>query len=187
MARRAETLGRRLKRSEWLEVADEFFADLQKTRARATIHPDAEAIYAAYPRKVGKDAALRAITAAIHRKGGNAACLLDAATAYAQAVATWPRAVRFKRGQTGDFFDTVPHPSTWFNEGRFDDDRANWPSYGSTAIKPKEAPADEPARWREYLAQEMPDCVYLDGRAWSAIDADMRQIILEKMRKAGFL
>lgn len=187
MARRAQELGRKLKRDEWLEVADLFFADLAKARARSFIHPDAEAIYAAYPRKVAKDAALRAISMAIERRGGESLSLLEATNAYAAAVATWPRAVRFKRSETGELFDTVPHPATWFNRGSYDDDRAQWPVYGATCKQKPDLAADEPARWREYLEQEMPECVYLDGRAWSAIDADMRQIIREKMAKAGFL
>ena len=186
--RRGRELGRRLKKDEWFEVADRFFADAAKEKQRAAIHPDAEAIYAAYPRKVGKDEALRAISSAIARKGGESAELLDACTAYGKAVATWPRAVRFKRGDSGDFFDTVPHPATWFNSGRFDDDRTNWPTYGAMGVKPKETAQDEPARWREYLSEDMPDCVYLqDGRTWASIEPDLRAHILGKMKAKGFL
>jgi hypothetical protein len=176
-----------LKRDEWLEVADRFFADMTKERIRAAIHPDAEAIYAAYPRKVGKDDALRAISSAIARKGGSAE-ILEGCTAYGKAVATWPKAIRFKRGETGDFFDTVPNPATWFNRGSFDDDRTTWPTYGARAANAKETAQDEPARWREYLRADMPDCVYLEeGRTWDKIEPDLRAHILGKMKAKGFL
>jgi hypothetical protein len=189
MARKAAELGgRRLRRDEWIAVADQFFFDLQKQRARATTHPDAEAIYANYPRKVAKDAALRAISAAIDRKNGEVAGLLESTQAYARAVETWPKAVRFKRGQTGDTFDTVPHPATWFNEGRFDDERSNWPIYGATTKKLVSPAQHEPLRWREYLEADMPDCVYLQEQTpWAQIDADLREHITAKMRAKGFL
>jgi hypothetical protein len=188
-ARRGQELGRRLKRDEWFEVADRFFADLGKERSRAETHPDAEAIYASYPRKVGKVDALRAISRAIAGKGGDSVGIADATAAYGRAVETWPKAVRFKRGFDGVEFDTVPNPATWFNRGSFDDDRTQWPVYGPRAANAKEqAPESEPARWREYLAADMPDCVYLDdGWTWQKIDADLRAHIVGKMRAKGFL
>lgn len=186
--RRARELGRRLKRDEWFDVADRFFADAAKEKSRAAVHPEAEAIYATYPRKVGRDEALRAISSAIARRGGEHEAIAEACAAYGRAVATWPRAIRFKRGDNGEFFDTVPHPATWFNSGRFDDDRANWPTYGATGVKPKELAQDEPPRWREYLRADMPDAVYLeDGWAWAKIEPDLRAHIVGKMKAKGFL
>ncbi len=72
-------------------------------------------IYAAYPRKVGRQAALKAIRAAARVKTPTA--LLEAVKAYAEAVATWP---------IGDRARYVPHPATWFNRGSYDDDRTTW-------------------------------------------------------------
>lgn len=71
-------------------------------------------IYAAYPRKVAKTAAMKAIVTALERTTADA--LLAATTAYAAAVAKWPEADR----------QFVPHPATWFNQGRYEDDPSTW-------------------------------------------------------------
>ena len=93
----------------------------------------AETIYQAYPRKIGKKAALKAITFAIQQlvKDGistttagmtpaesAAAFLHEITRAYATAVETWPASER----------KYVPHPSTWFNQGRYMDDPNEWKS-----------------------------------------------------------
>lgn len=80
-----------------------------------------ESIYQAYPRKQGKKEALKAITKALASLAGEAvprdgAWLLERVQAYASAVAKWP---------PGDA-EYVPHPSTWFNRGSYDDDPAAW-------------------------------------------------------------
>lgn len=73
-------------------------------------------IYSAYPRKVGKSDALKAITRTIKAGAITADALLAKVQAYAAAVATWPEAER----------KYVPHPATWINRGSFDDDPATW-------------------------------------------------------------
>jgi len=73
-------------------------------------------IYDAYPRKVGRAAALRAIVKACHYN--------DPATIEAAAQkfgALW-------EGVPIDRMTYVPHPATWFNQERFLDDPATWPS-----------------------------------------------------------
>jgi hypothetical protein len=79
-----------------------------------------EKIYAAYPRKVGKPAALRAIRRAIGQHGFDR--VLERTQAYASA-----------RG--GDLA-YMPNPSTWFNEQRYDDDPATWLRSNHANIKP---------------------------------------------------
>jgi len=83
-----------------------------------------EAIYAAYPRKIGKQAALKAIARAASRISGRPDLgetpamewLRVRTLAYAGAVAKWPAGdERF-----------IPHPATWFNRGSYDDDPATW-------------------------------------------------------------
>lgn len=69
-------------------------------------------IYEAYPRKEGKDAALRAIRKRLN-EGANGKFMLDQVKVYAVNIAWKER--RF-----------IPHPATWFNEGRFNDDPAEW-------------------------------------------------------------
>ena len=75
---------------------------------------DAEIVYALYPRKVGKPSALVNIKQALKRNSLTTLC--EATTAYAEAVSAWP----------DDRKQFIPHPSRWFKDGRYDDDRATW-------------------------------------------------------------
>jgi hypothetical protein len=68
-------------------------------------------IYDAYPRKIGRPAALKAIAKAL--KKIDPAKLLELTQAYAKAVV----------GSDPQF---IPHPATWFNQERFNDDPATW-------------------------------------------------------------
>ena len=75
----------------------------------------AEEIYAAYPRKVGKMGAIRAIKRlAFHNISPG--WLLERTKAYAEATSRWPEADR----------QYIPHPATWFNRGSYDDDPKEW-------------------------------------------------------------
>jgi hypothetical protein len=76
--------------------------------------PTAADIYAAYPRKQAKLAALKSIEKAMRSEDGDV--LLKATQDYAAAVAMWDE---------GDKA-FVPLPTTWFNQGRWMDDRKNW-------------------------------------------------------------
>jgi len=73
-----------------------------------------EDIYAAYPRKVGRQQALQAIKKASKVKTRFE--LLKATKAYATATATWPEADK----------KFIPHPATWFNRGSYDDSPSEW-------------------------------------------------------------
>ena len=78
-----------------------------------------EAVYAAYPRKIGKAAALKSINKALTKIAKRpdisdpAGWLLERVQMFAQSSA----------GRAGKF---TPHPSTWFNQARFDDDPREW-------------------------------------------------------------
>lgn len=100
-------------------------------------HSLVESIYQTYPRKVGKPAALRAITAAI-KKGVKAEDLLAITQRFAEA---W----------SGEADLTYcPHPSTWFNEERYNDTPDTWrrtPKLGSKA-KPEGNQIEETIRAR---------------------------------------
>ena len=76
----------------------------------------AEDIYAAYPRKVAKKDALKAICNAMKTAGREK--LLVATKRYAAAMAKCPLEDR----------KYIPHPATWFNRGSYDDDPAEWGS-----------------------------------------------------------
>jgi hypothetical protein len=74
----------------------------------------ADQIYAAYPRKEAKTDALKAIVKAMERDAP--ADILTATEGYAEAVGRWhPDDRRF-----------VPHPATWFNGSRYQDDPVTW-------------------------------------------------------------
>ena len=76
----------------------------------------AERIYAAYPRKAGRKKAIAAIQNALRSKRVDPQHLLERTEGYARiAGAAPPDRVRF-----------IPHPATWFNQGRWDDDPAEW-------------------------------------------------------------
>lgn len=74
----------------------------------------AEDIYAAYPRKVAKKDALKAICNAMKTAGREK--LLASTKLYAAAMAKCPLEER----------KFIPHPATWFNRGSYDDDPAEW-------------------------------------------------------------
>ncbi len=84
------------------------------TSSNATDSAMAESIYAAYPRKVGKGAAIPAIRKAMVRHTVHS--LYEATRAYAEAVSRWPMDER----------QYVPHPSTWFNRESYLDDPNEW-------------------------------------------------------------
>jgi len=82
-------------------------------------------IYSKYPRKVGRGAALKAITRAVqrldsgeaddklHPADSRADFLRDAVEAFADSPA----------GKAGEY---TPHPATWFNQSRYLDDPKEW-------------------------------------------------------------
>jgi len=75
----------------------------------------AESIYAAYPRKIARDAALRAIRRRIEQ-GADPTQLLTATEAFHAATDRWP----------SDDRQFIPHPATWFNRGSYADDPREW-------------------------------------------------------------
>jgi len=71
----------------------------------------AEMIYEAYPRKVARPAAIQAIRRAL--QGHSFDWLLERVQKYAECV----------EGSSKKF---IPHPATWFNQARYDDDESDW-------------------------------------------------------------
>ncbi len=92
-----------------------------------TVEALAEAIYGIYPRKEGKKAAIKAIVKVL--KAGEVTELELQATVsrYSAAVAKWPEQDR----------TFIPHPATWFNQGRYLDDPATWIRDPDSAAKKK--------------------------------------------------
>jgi hypothetical protein len=80
-----------------------------------------EVIYRAYPRKVGKKKAIETIRKAIKDIAARGKIPVDDA-------ADWlhERVVAFARSPAGQAGEFTPHPSTWFQQGRYDDDDRDW-------------------------------------------------------------
>lgn len=76
----------------------------------------ADSVYAAYPRKEARKAAVAAIDRAARACPLGMPYLLERAKLYAAAVARWPAADRAY----------IPHAATWFNQARYEDDPALW-------------------------------------------------------------
>jgi hypothetical protein len=87
----------------------------RKKKARGAGLKEAAAIYEGYPRKIGRDAALRAIQRRLDQ-GLTVEALREAVQRYAAATARWP----------ADERQFIPHPATWFNRGSFADDPQEW-------------------------------------------------------------
>ena len=93
-----------------------------------------EAIYEAYPRKVGRRAALRAIENAIKRISahhghpgteGIDLQLLDCRRWLCRRVMEYAKSPAGQK-PSDPALEFRPHPSTWFNQDRFYDDPAEW-------------------------------------------------------------
>jgi hypothetical protein len=107
----------------------------------------AELIYNAYPRKVGKQAALRAIIKAAklidkddkhdgHRHP--VMHLLNRVRVYAESPAG-------AKPATVGGNDYRPHPASWFNAGHYDDDDGEWQKPNGDPAKPSES--IRPVKW----------------------------------------
>jgi hypothetical protein len=93
----------------------------QTKQAPSGLSGQPEIIYQAYPLKVGKAKALVAIRKAI-KSGISPDSLLERTQAYAAAVSRWTPAQRY----SPEGRDFVPHPASWFNAARYEDDPSTW-------------------------------------------------------------
>lgn len=163
------------------DIAQRFFDHFQaqqKKKRKAPAGWEAELpIYEAYPRKIARDDALKAIRRAVEDGNATVVGMLQATQGYAQAVSRWPHSYRFKDGR-----DLCPHPATWFNRGSYQDDPKEWlppfyqdqspsaPRSGQGAVS-----TAEPEGWREKIRTPNPDdpnrLHILAGRAWESIDS----------------
>jgi len=82
-----------------------------KRKVHSTSSAEIEAVYKAYPKKVAKPAALKAIERAL--KTTPFEKLLELTQKYAEAV-------------DGSDLQFIPHPATWFNQERYNDDPSTW-------------------------------------------------------------
>lgn len=91
-----------------------------------TKHPDLS-IYEAYPRKEGKGAAMTAISKAVARLVKGEVPHIPMVKLEAQRY-LMRRVLEYARSPVGMQPDAtkIPHPATWFNQKRYDDDQTNW-------------------------------------------------------------
>lgn len=95
-------------------LSDESDEDSQDMPPEGSVRWCALQIYSAYPRKVGRGAALKAIEKALTQISFEE--LSQKVAQYAAAVEQWPEEQkRF-----------IPHPATWFNQERYFDDSNEW-------------------------------------------------------------
>lgn len=87
----------------------------------------AETLYAAYPRKVGRGAALPAIQRALRKVSYDA--LMTAIKSYATQWA----------GRDREEMKYCPHPATWFNQERWADEPEEIVEYAPAEAKEEEA------------------------------------------------
>jgi hypothetical protein len=80
----------------------------------------AEEIYLAYPRKIAKPAALKAIEKALKK------------ISYDELM---PAVQEYAKSRDGEDPKFTPHPATWFNSERWNDDRKDWQSSNGRAGK----------------------------------------------------
>jgi hypothetical protein len=131
------------KRREEKIGVDKIREEKKEEIAPPALVPSIEDIYSAYPKKVGKPDALKAISKAVKRFGNTN--VLERTMAYAKA-------------RNGDL-DFVPNPATWFNQERFNDDPVTWqPREVLNGLSPaarKQAEIDKANReYRERKARE---------------------------------
>lgn len=163
---------------EWHEAWHAARKPKRKAKGGITA-PAAEAIYQLYPRKVGKQAALKAILKAL--KSLPSEVLSERVRAYAAATARWPKKDK----------EFIPHPSTWFNDGRYEDDQNEWHRTGEKAPPlPPSAVEPDPVGWLEWMRNNRPDWRRFreerEGHplpAWNNLPKDDRTMIISQMSK----
>lgn len=144
----ASLLSRPLQRSEWITIADGYLKTLSKERKKAAVSVDAEAIYELYPKKVAKDEALKAITAALKKQPKE--YLLGKTQQFAEAVSSWPSSYRYFQ----DGGDRCPNPSTWFNQGRYADNPKEWRRAGARNAPDRPTYSRPVARTQEEISAD---------------------------------
>jgi hypothetical protein len=87
----------------------------------------AETIYTEYPRRESKPAAIKAILKAL--KTNSPDFLLERTQAYAAAIGWKDR-------------QFIPHPATWFNNERFNDNPQEWEQPNKSANQPTRPPVN---------------------------------------------
>lgn len=121
----------------------------------------AEEIYQAYPRHVGKQAAIRAILRAMREH--DPAWLLARVRLFASSP----------DGNAGRY---TPHPATWFNAGRYDDDDREWFRQGDKPLPPALDSCRTPLAIARAFADRMANRI--DGKPAYIISAREAELVV---------
>ena len=105
--------------------------DIGFTPVKRDLDNQAESIYEAYPRKIAKPEAIRAIRKALTKHTFE--FLIDCVKSYAKA--------RF--GEDSKF---TPYPATWFNREQFNDDPKTWKAESQTPARQSNIVPKQPPR-----------------------------------------
>ncbi len=145
----------------------------RKARVKAGIHPDAEKVYGLYPKKAGREDALKSITAAL--KKHPLEYLLDKTAQFSACVANWPSSYRYFK----DGGDRVWNPVNFFNGGHYEDDPSEWKRHGSR-MAPPPVGLPEPEGWRFAHPESR---FVTENISWAMIDRTTQQWIIEHTPK----
>lgn len=167
----SEQLGRRLSEVEWKAAHRAEYVKALKEKKKSAVLPEAEQVYELFPKKVGKEDALRAISAAL--KKHPIEYLLDKTNQFAEAVRSWPSSYRYFQ----DGGDRCPHPASWYNAGRYADDPKEWRRQGArSGATHQHVSPPEPQNWRE----SFPEFVDRD-KPWNLLQPAQQQFIIANM------
>ncbi len=171
------------------ELADRHYlhheAQTKARKKKGDASPEEIAIYEAYPRKEGRGAALLAIRQALGKTTPER--LKEAVTKYGLCVARWPKSYRYTEGR-----DLCPMPTTWFNQGRYEDDPKHWLPAGMFGRPDDRSPEamdsgrnaghgpslSEPSSWREAVKGHE-DLYIFAGRDWDTINPHYKKLIVK--------
>ena len=171
---KAQELNRKLRSLEIVDCAAALHEDSMRERRKAAIVPEAEQIYQAYPLKVGKEDALRAISGALKKR--EFSYLMAKTTQFGECVSSWPSSYRY----TNEGRDLVPHAASWFNAGRYEDAPEAWKRFGARKAANSYIPPQEPSNWRSAF----PDFTDKD-KQWSQLQPSQHQFIIAAMTAAS--
>jgi len=171
---KAKELGRKLVWAEVLELACACHAKATKEKRKAGIIPDADQVYALYPRKINPEDAKVAISKALKKR--ELSYLLDKTNQFAEAVNSWPSSYRYGR----DGRDLCPYGSSWFNSGGYDSDPKEWKRFGARNAAPHQhISPPEPEGWQTAF----PDFTDRD-KPWNLLQPAQQAYIVANMATA---
>ena len=133
-----------------------------------------EKIYQAYPRKIGKQDAVRSIKKALKHTDPHE--LLSKVEEYAREITRYGLNSKHKN------WNKVPHPSSWFNQQRYELDGAEWTACFREGdyFEEKKAPSisSEPQGWRDKVKEQYPSA-RMESYSWELFYNQNKDILKE--------